>query len=190
MRRIILASKSKQRKEIMRSLGILFEIIPADIDEKSIRDEDLSIRAEKIARAKAETIIKDNTDAIIIAADTFKAVNGIVLEKPRDIEEAREMLLLQSGKTGTIYTGFCYIDKTMGMNFSKTLNIEYTFRGLSTQEIDEYVTQNPVTTWSAAFAPADVKGLLLISHMNGSVTGFTHGLPGEELIPLLKKSGM
>lgn len=188
MRTVILASASKQRKEIMKALGVPFETKPADIDEKAIRDENLALQAEKIARAKAEKIVKDHHEAIIIAADTFNALGGIVLEKPQTLDEAREMLLHQSGKTGRAYTGFCYIDNQFGINISKTVEIEYTFRGLSHAEIEEYIANNPVTTWSAAFAPAYTRGLMLLSHMSGSMTGFTHGLPVEELMPLLKRS--
>jgi septum formation protein len=190
MRTVILASQSKQRKEIMKALGIPFEIKPADIDEKVIRDENLTIRAEKIARAKAEKIAKENQDAIVIAADTFNAIREFVLEKPKTIEEAKTMLLLQSGKMAKTYTGFCYIDQQNGINVSKTLEIDYTVRPLSNQEIDEYIADNPVLTWSAAFAPANTKGLVLIANMTGSMTGFTHGLPVEELVPLLKRSNI
>ena len=188
MRTVILASQSAQRKEIMKALGIPFEIKPAAIDEQAIRDENLTIRAEKIARSKAEKIAKDNQDAIVIAADTFNAIREFVLEKPKTLEEAKTMLLLQSGKTGNTYTGFCYIDQQNGINISKTLEIDYTFRPLSNQEIDEYIANNPVLTWSAGFAPANTHGLVLIANMTGSMTGFTHGLPVEELVPLLKRS--
>lgn len=190
MRTVILASQSKQRKEIMKALGIPFEIKPANIEEEAIRDENLVLRAEKIARAKAEKIAHENPDAIVIAADTFNAIREFVLEKPKTREEAKTMLLLQSGKMGKTYTGFCYIDQQHGINVSKTLEMDYTFRPLSNQEIDEYIEKNPVLTWSAAFAPANTHGLVLIANMTGSMTGFTHGLPVEELIPLLKRSNV
>lgn len=190
MRTVILASQSKQRKEMMKALGIPFEVKPAHIDEKVIRDTNLLVRAEKIARAKAEKIAKEHQDAIVIAADTFNAIREFVLEKPQTLEEAKTMLLLQSGKKAKTYTGFCYIDQQNGINVSKTLEMDYTFRPLSNQEIDEYIANNPVLTWSAAFAPANTKGLVLVANMTGSMTGFTHGLPVEELIPLLKRSNI
>lgn len=70
MQRIILASGSLNRKMLMDALNILYEIIPAEIDEKAIRDEDLSVRVEKIARAKAESVAYKH-QGIIIAADSF-----------------------------------------------------------------------------------------------------------------------
>jgi septum formation protein len=190
MRKVILASQSLQRQEIMKNLKIPFEVMPADIDEKAIRDTNLTLQAEKIARAKAEKIAKQNQDAIVIAADTFNSIREFVLEKPKTLEEAKTMLLLQSGKIGRTYTGFCYIDQQSGINVSKTLEIDYTFRPLSNREIEDYVSRNPVLTWSAAFSPANTQGLILIANMKGSMTGFTHGLPVEELIPLLKKSNV
>lgn len=69
----------------MDSLGVSYVVIPADINEKAIRDENLKIRAEKIARAKAEKVANEN-EGVIIAADTFVSCDGKVLEKPRLID--------------------------------------------------------------------------------------------------------
>ncbi len=187
--RIILASNSATRKKLMDSLGISYEIIPADIDEKAIRDKDLKIQSEKIARAKAEFVVKNN-DGIIIAADTFGSIDGKVLEKPKTLDEASEMLKLQSDKTGVMYTGFCYIDKKNGINFSNVSEVRYTFRHLSDEEIDIFVHKNPVLSWSAAFAPNDPYQTGFISKIEGSLTALMYGIPAELLIPLLEKSGV
>lgn len=187
--RIILASNSATRKKLMDSFGFSYEILPADIDEKAIRDDDLKIQSEKIARAKAEFIAKNN-DGIIIAADTFGSVDGVVLEKPKTLEEASKMLKLQSEKTGIMYTGFCYIDRKNGINFSNVSEVKYTFRHLSDEEINIFVHKNPVLTWSAAFAPSDPYQTGFISKIEGSLTAIMYGIPSEFLIPLLEKSGV
>lgn len=189
MNKIILASGSAQRKLLMESLGIPFEIIPPDVDEKIIRDKDLKLRAEKLARAKAEKIASKH-NAIIIAADTFSACQGKILEKPQSLKDAYNMLKLQSNNTGITYTGFCYIDKKAQIDFSQTVISEYTFRELSNSEINNFIENNPVINWSAAFSPAYPYQLTFIAKLNGSLTGFTHGLPIELLVPLLKKSGI
>lgn len=187
--KIILASNSATRKKLMDSLGITYEIIPANIDEKAIRFDDLKIQSEKIARAKAEFIAK-SYEGIIIAADTFGSIEGRILEKPKTLKEAFGMLKLQSGKTGIMYTGFCYIDKANKIDFSAVSEVKYTFRHLSDEEIDNFVNNNPVLNWAAAFAPSDPYQTGFISKIEGSLTALMYGIPSELLIPLLAKSGV
>jgi septum formation protein len=186
--KIILASGSAQRKTIFSSLNLPFEVIPADIDEKAIRDEDLKLRAEKIARGKAEKVAADH-EGIIIAADTFVECGGKVFEKPANITEAKEMLKQQSNNEITVFTGFCYIDKANNIDYSTgTFAVAY-IRELSDAEISEYVGKFPVTTWSSAFSPAFLYGQTLIASMNGSLTGLIYGIPMELVITMLRKSG-
>lgn len=187
--KIILASGSRQRKTMMDALGIPYVVIPADINEKDIRDENLEVRAKKIARAKAEKVA-GKQDGIIISADTFSACEGKVLEKPKSKDEAREMLKLQTNKVCTLYTGFCYLDKVNKINYSKTAITKYELRKLSDNEINKFVENNPVTEWAAAFSPAYTYQLGFIAKIEGSLTGSTHGLPVELLIPCLEKSGI
>ncbi len=189
MQQIILASGSSSRKVIMDSLGIDYIVIPADINEKEIRDDNPAVQAEKIARAKAEYVAQSH-DGIVIAADTFGVCDGTVLEKPKTLDEAREMLKLQSNKECQTYTGFCYIDKANNIDFSETVTIKYTFRDLSEEEIDRFVKNNPVTDWSAAFNLRDSYQMGFIKKIDGSLTGITNGLPVELLIPCLQKSGV
>lgn len=188
MTQIILASQSRARKELVSSLGIAFVAMPARIDEKAIRDVDLKIRAEKIARAKAEKIASENS-SIVIACDTFSESEGKVLEKPTSSKEAKEMLTFLSGKKAINYTGFCYIDRKNNIDFSTTVTVPYSLRILYPQEIELYVNSYPVTEWAAGFALVEPYITSFIASVNGSYTGLAYGLPTELLIPLLKKSG-
>jgi septum formation protein len=196
--RVILASQSPQRKAILSTLGIEFEVKPADIDEQAITAATQKKRAELVARAKAETIAatfpqqtSSDLSMIIIAADTFVVDSADnPLEKPVDLDEARSMLRRMSGNSLVEYTGVCYLDASAGIDFSTTIATELTFRDLSAAEIEKYVTEEPVMTWSAAFCPAYDTGAALIAQVNGSMTSFTHGLPIEEIVPLLRKSGL
>ena len=172
----------------MDSLGIEYKIIPADIDEKLIRDEDLALRAEKIARGKAEEVAKNN-QGIIIAADTFLICQGKVLEKPKDLEEAKEMLKNERNKEIMIYTGFCYLDKENNIDFSKTILSEITFRNITDKEIDNFVENTPVLQWSGAFCPMYTYQSTFIKNIKGSFTG-VFGLPIEFLEECLEKSGV
>lgn len=189
MTKIILASQSPQRRALFRTLNIPFEVIPSNLDESTIQDVDLINRAEKLARAKAEAVAQKNPDAIIVGADTFIIDGNTALEKPKTKEEASVMLQRQSGKALHEVTGFCYLDPTKNIIYSTAVITEVTFRNLNKQEIDHYISTQPVTTWSGGFCPAYPEGMALIAKINGSFTGFTHGLPIEELVPQLRKSG-
>lgn len=190
-RKIILASASRQRKMLMDSLNIPYIVIPAEIDEKSIRDKDYSVMAEKIARAKAEKVLSENSDAIIIAGDSFTVLSdGTSLEKPVTIEEAEDMMKKESGAKGTVYAGFCYIDKKNDINFSKTSVTTFKNRKFSKKEIDSYTKKYPVTTWAGGLSPAYPYGLTFVYSINGSITGFAHGFPIELVIEYLSKSGI
>jgi len=190
MRKIILASGSKQRKLLFETLGIEFEIIPADIDEKAVPYTDLKSRAENIARAKAEAVAKDHPDAIIIAADTYVVKDGKALEKPQGLDEAEEMITDLSGDQSVAYSGYCYLDKHSNINESGVSETITKFRELSPQFIKHYVNNNQVQDWSAAFSPAYHQGMALIDSIEGSFTSFTHGLPLEIIVPFLQKSGV
>ena len=187
-RLVVLASQSPQRRDIMKALNIEFEIVPADINEQAETEADPIKRAWKIAQKKAEAVQEKYPEAIVVAADTYIVLNEKVLEKPTDLTEAKKMLTQQSGQVLTELTGFCYLDPQADIDFIKTTAVEVEFRQLSEEEIDHYITTQPVMTWSAAFCPAYDSGASLIKSINGSFTGFTHGLPLEELIPLLQQS--
>lgn len=188
-RRIILASSSVQRKAMLETLNIPFICISSDIDEKAIQDRDPKKRVEKIARAKGEKVAGSHK-GIIIAADFFNVCHGRILEKPNSIEEAAGMLKFLGGESAVGYSGFYYFDQEKNIDFSTSIAIHYKFRKLSKSEIENYVKSYPVKGWAAGFAICDAYTSTFITYINGSLTGFTHALPMEVLIPLLKKSGI
>ena len=190
MRKIILASGSKQRKTLMDALNINFKVIPSDIDEKVITATSEKERARLIALAKAKEVLKDNPDSIIIAGDTFTYVNGKAYEKPESLEEAKQMLIEQSDKQGVCFSGCAYLDPKNEIEFSTTVETTFIFRDLSENEINNYIKNNPVLTWSAGFCPAYPEGINLIRAVAGSLSSFSHGLPMEVVVPLLQKSGI
>jgi len=189
MKKLILASSSKQRIALMEALNLPLIVIPADIDEKAIRDSDPAKQAEKIARAKAERVFAKHPEAVIVAGDSFAVVNGKVFEKPETKEEAKVMLQEQSGQKGIVYAGICYIDPGKKMNISKTIEIPFQFREFTAEEISGYVKKFPSLTWSGGISPAYIYGMTMTQWLNGSLTGFAHGFPMETIIPLLQRSG-
>jgi septum formation protein len=189
-RQIILASQSPQRKALMEALGFPFLVKPSDIDESAISAENHEQRAMMIALAKAQKISIENPDSIVIAADTFTQYKNRAFEKPKSHKEAADMIKQMSGQKVVCYSGFAYLDPTNNFEYKTTAVTKYKFRDLSDSEISNYVNNNPVLTWSAAFSAAYPAGLILIEEINGSLSGFTHGLPIELVAKSLAKSGV
>ena len=187
-RQIILASQSPQRRRILETLKINFEIKPAGIDEQSITASTQADRAEQVARAKAEAVSDQHPQAIVIAGDTYGLHQGQVLEKPKTNQEAEKMLSVLSGQEMTALTGFCYLDPQKEIDVSLTKKVWVKFRPLTSGQIHNYVQTEPVLTWSAAFSAAYDSGIALIAEIKGSLTAFTHGLPLEEVARCLGQS--
>lgn len=184
-RRIILASQSKQRLNLLRTLPLPIEVMPANINEQAVPFADQYDKAEKIALAKAQKIASNQPDAIIIAADTFCYLEGRILEKPKSLEEAKDMLRFQSGKKIEVLTGYAFLDTKLNLQKSGCEKVSMQMRKLSANEIERYVANEPVLTWSAAFSPAYDSGMALIKSIDGNLTAFSHGLPIDLLVDFL-----
>jgi len=103
--RIVLASQSPRRAELIGRLGLHPEIVPADLDERYLPGETPEVHAERLAREKALAIAVTRPDALVVGSDTIVVVDGGVLGKPRDREHAIEMLLRLSGRDHEVCTG-------------------------------------------------------------------------------------
>lgn len=191
IKKVILASQSPQRQQMLASLHVDFEAIPADIDELAIQHPDFKIRAHKVAEGKARKIIASHSEAIVLAADTFVlSSSGVTLEKPADLAEAKKMLRMLSGSSFTEVTGCFYYDGVSKTEAKSSVVTMAKFRKLTESEIEQFVTTEPVTTWSGAFCPAYPTSVALLESVNGSLSSFTHGFPVEFFQPLLAKSGV
>ena len=135
--RVILASASPRRRELLTLIGLRHEVRPAGIDESILPGEAPAAHAERLAREKAHAIAATEPDAVVIAADTIVVVDGDVLGKPRDATEARAMLRRLSGRTHTVLTAIAVArgERTV----SAVESVDVTFRALGDQEIDAYV---------------------------------------------------
>lgn len=185
---IILASSSVQRQKLLTAMGLQFTTIPADIDEKAIRSTNLAVMAEKIATAKGEWVRNFHPEAIIIAADAFVALNGEIFEKPASLAEATEMLRKFSGQEIIEYTGM-YLAAPGGLVHRTCVQTKAKFRKLTEAEIANYVTSQPVLTWSGSFSAAYDAGASLIANIEGSLTAFTHGICANEVAYFLAEVG-
>src|SRR4051812_36595554 len=102
--RVILASQSPRRRELLTLVGITHEVRPADIDETYLAGENPRDHAERLARGKAAVIAREAPDAVVIGSDTIVVVDGDVLGKPADEDEAKRMLARLAGRSHVVMT--------------------------------------------------------------------------------------
>ncbi|MFZ1008634.1 MAG: Maf family protein [Candidatus Sulfotelmatobacter sp.] len=106
---IVLASASPRRQELLRSAGISFTVQPADINETPLAAEAPRACAERLAREKAFAVYQTQTQDWVLGADTIVVVDGMILGKPRDVDDAKRMLRMLSGRTHLVTTGVCLV---------------------------------------------------------------------------------
>lgn len=110
MSEIILASQSPRRSKLLGEMGLTFSVLPSHFDEHLDETRDAETVAKELAFGKAEDVARQNRDTYVIGSDTIVAVNGRQMEKPGDIEEAREMLIALAGHESTVSTGVAIIN--------------------------------------------------------------------------------
>jgi septum formation protein len=183
--RILLASSSPRRRQLLASLGLDFEVRDADVDETLAPGEDPFAAAERLARAKAAAV-GENGDALVIAADTLVVLEGEALGKPRDREDARRMLRRLSGRRHEVVTGVALARD--GRTVSGRELSEVDFAPMSEDEIARYVTTGEADDKAGAYALQGLGGLFVAS-VEGSPSNVV-GLPLRLLARLAKELGV
>ncbi|MFT7515143.1 MAG: septum formation protein, partial [Candidatus Omnitrophota bacterium] len=181
--RMILASSSPRRKELLGIAGFTFEIIRPDVDETPKRGEDPEVHAVRIARAKADVVHAAHPDAIVIAADTNVVRKKAILGKPVDEEEAIAMLKGLSGKTHKVITGVAILGPENGCQWAVHTQVE--FRDLGHGEILRYVATGDPMDKAGAYGIQGL-GAHLVRGIKGSYTNVV-GLPLAEIVEALSR---
>ena len=141
MTRIILASASPRRKELLEKIGLKFEIIPSNYDEKLADDNFTYEKIENLALNKGLDVAKNiKDDAIIISADTVVVLDNKILGKPHSKEEAFNMISGLSGKTHEVITAIAMLDNKNNKQLIHSVTTKVTFRQISKEEIEKYVS--------------------------------------------------
>jgi septum formation protein len=185
--KLILASKSEYRKHALNILGLKYSIIPSNLDESTIRHFDPRYRSKLLATKKAQAVGNNHTNSIIIAADTFAVLNSRVLEKPKDLQDAKKMLKALSGKTHELISGIAVYNSKTKVMLSAVESSKVTFRKLTDFEINDYIKRYPVLKCAAAF---ESDGLLRFAEKVEGNYNFRAGLPVNRLIEFLRKNGV
>lgn len=139
--RLILASASPRRSELLRNAGVDFIVNPSSIEEKMLATESPLEYAQRLACDKARYVHQRFPTHPVLGADTVVVIDGNVLEKPADAQDASRMLRLLSGRSHLVITGVCLIGSNDGHSFEdvRSATTEVFFRHLDEKEIREYV---------------------------------------------------
>ena len=162
--RVILASQSPRRRELLTLVGIEHEVQPADIDETPWPDEAPVPHTERLARAKAEVIAAREPGALVIAADTIVVIDGAILGKPADITEARAMLRRLSGRTHEVCTAMAVSHD--GRTESQVVRVTVRFRALDDDTITRYVNTGEPMDKAGAYGIQGF-GATIVEHIEG-----------------------
>ena len=162
--RVILASKSPRRKELLGKLFNNFEIKVSEVDEELDADCDVLSGVEILSVRKGAAVAKDNADALVISSDTLVELDGAALGKPRDKREAFEMLRNLSGRAHNVHTGVAVHYK--GRVFSGVATSSVYFKELSDEDISEYVESGEPMDKAGAYGIQGAAGKF-VSHYEG-----------------------
>ena len=167
---LILASNSPRRKELLSMLGYEFVVKASDCDETTdIIDPALLVKELSLRKAKAIEFSEDDT---AIGSDTVVAINGIILGKPTDEDDAAKMLRMLSGETHTVYTGVTFLQKDV--EITDVIACDVTFKEMTETEILNYIKSNEPMDKAGAYA-VQGKGSAFVEKLNGdyfAVVGF------------------
>jgi len=182
--KIILASKSPRRQELLRQMDMDFRIVLKEVDESYPDGLSPAEIAVYIAEKKALAFDEEADDEIVLTADTIVEINGLILGKPDDAAHAIEMLKLLSGNVHRVITGVCLMYKGHINKFHDVS--EVFFRKLTDEEITTYVNKYQPFDKAGSYGIQEWVGITGIERINGSYTNVV-GLPTEKLYQQLLK---
>ncbi|EEM03825.1 Septum formation protein Maf [Bacillus pseudomycoides] len=183
MKKLILASGSPRRKELLELAGVPFEIVVSEIEETIGAYSSPADIVMSLALQKASAVVENHEDSVVLGADTIVTYESRILGKPKDEAEAKEILQLLSGKTHEVYTGVALISKEKTVTFYE--RTEVTFWELTEEEVDAYIgTKEPLD--KAGSYGIQGKGSIFVQHIQGDYYSVV-GLPIARLVRELKQ---
>jgi septum formation protein len=183
--RIVLASASPRREQLLRQIGILAEVYPSGASEESYLPPEKMVLS--LARRKAEDVAeKVGQDAFVIGADTVVVLDDAVLGKPKDAEHAADMLRQLGGRVHAVYTGVCVMHR--GIAYCGAEHTRVWMEKLSDVMIEEYIATGEPRDKAGAYGIQGI-GAKLIRRIEGCFYNVV-GLPLHSLCGLLRQAGM
>jgi len=185
MNRLILASSSPRRKELLELANLPFEILVSDIEETIPGNELPETIVQLLARQKAMAVAEKARDAYVIGADTIVVYNGIILGKPKTTEDAYATLKMLSDKTHEVLTGVSIISPEREVTFFERTKV--TFWPLAEEEIKQYIASGEPMDKAGSYG-IQGRGSLLVKKVEGDYFSVV-GLPIARTVRELKKLG-
>jgi septum formation protein len=182
---LVLASQSPRRAQLLAMLGLRFIVSPADVDETYGVGEEPTAHAERLAREKAASVAPGHPDALVVGSDTVVVVDGAVLGKPRDAEDARAMLMRLQGRTHEVSTGIA-VAGAAGVR-SAVENVRVHFRAFDAAVARRYVDTGEPLDKAGAYGIQGC-GAALVDRIEGDFFAVM-GMPIARLLKLLELHG-
>jgi septum formation protein len=186
--RLILASASPRRKELLAQLGVVFDVVAAEVTEHEDPTTDPRVMVSYNAALKADWVAARHPDDYVLGADTTVFIDQRVLNKPADLAEARAMLKTLSGRTHTVFTGVALRRACEVLRLDEGVTSEVTFKSFDDAVIDAYFCRvNPLDK-AGAYGIQDGRELIVDS-WRGSFSNIM-GLPLETTKQMLARHGL
>ncbi len=187
--KLILASSSPYRRELLERLRIPFEIMPPELDETPLAGETPQQLTERLAIAKARTIADRQRHALVIGSDQVAVYNGSIVGKPHSHERAVEQLRAASGKVVTLYTGLALINAATGRVQCEVIPYRVAFRPLTDEMIESYLRKEQPYA-CAGSVRSEGLGISLLEKFDGDDPNTLIGLPLIRLVRMLENEGV
>jgi septum formation protein len=182
---LVLASQSPRRREILRNLGLVFEVQPADVDETHHAGEDPARYVQRLAESKARAVAEQRAATLaVLGADTTVVLDGAVLNKPTDLAESERMLRTLRGREHVVHTGIALVLGASGPVHTRVVSTRVRFRAFSDATLHAYVQSREGMDKAGSYGIQEL-GAALVSEVFGSYSNVV-GLPAAETIELLE----
>ena len=186
--RLVLASSSPRRRELLTSIGADFDVVPSHVPEERQPGEAPEEYVARLSRDKAAAVARSHHDRWIIAADTTVLLGDELLEKPADAADAARMLATIAGRTHVVYTGVTIQHEAEGYRETRVAESEVRMLPLTREDIDWYVATGEPLDKAGAYAVQGI-GAMFIDSIHGSYTNVV-GLPVALLFQMFRKAGV
>ncbi len=186
--RLILASASPRRRELLQQTPLRFRVIPSHTEETRRREENPETYVARIAAEKADTVAERHPSFWVLAADTIVVLEGRVFGKPTNLDNARQMLTALSGHLHQVMTAFVLLNPAGKTTAAEVVTSQVTFKDLSESEVTAYLATGEPFDKAGAYA-IQGKGRDLVAQVSGSHTNII-GLPMDEVTTALRSVGL
>ena len=181
-----MASASPRRQELLRQIGVEFEVVAPHVDESPLLGEKPADLVKRLALAKAQSVATKQGRGIVLGVDTVVVLDGAMLGKPANAAEACAMLRRLSGRTHTVYTGFALINAGSGKMINSCETADVTFKQLRDEEIAAYVATGSPLDKAGAYGIQNDLSAAFIKKISGDINTVI-GLPIESILKALQQ---